>query len=88
MLHSKLQKMAIACAGFRVVGSGHHRISFDVVKLAIGKAAAPFSDYFDRCVPCTNLLPLRCHPYACKLFRINFPLNSLLEDDERNNFIT
>lgn len=41
-------KMAIACAGYRVVGSGHHRISFDVVKLAIGKAD-PYSDYFDRC---------------------------------------
>ena len=42
-------KMAIACAGYRVVGSGRHRISFDVVKLAIGKAADPYSDYFDRC---------------------------------------
>jgi hypothetical protein len=42
-------KMAIACAGYRVVGAGHHRISFDVVKLAIGKAADPYSDYFDRC---------------------------------------
>jgi uncharacterized protein (UPF0332 family) len=42
-------KMAIACAGYRVVGAGHHRISFDVVKLATGKAADPYSDYFDRC---------------------------------------
>ena len=42
-------KMAIACAGYRVAGAGHHRISFEVVKLAIGKAAAPYSDYFDRC---------------------------------------
>jgi hypothetical protein len=42
-------KMAIACAGYRVVGAGHHRISFDVVKLAIGKGADPYSDYFDRC---------------------------------------
>ena len=29
-----------------------------------------------RCVPCSNLRPLRCHPCACKLFRISFPLNS------------
>jgi len=29
------------------VGAGHHRISFDVVKLAIGKAANPYSDYFE-----------------------------------------
>jgi uncharacterized protein (UPF0332 family) len=42
-------KMAIACAGYRVVGAGHHRISFEVVKLAIGKAADPYSHYFDRC---------------------------------------
>jgi uncharacterized protein (UPF0332 family) len=42
-------KMAIACAGYRVVGAGHHRISFEVVKLALGKAAGPYSDYFDRC---------------------------------------
>ncbi len=42
-------KMAIACAGYRVVGAGHHRISFDVVRLALGKAADPYSDYFDRC---------------------------------------
>jgi len=42
-------KMAIGCAGYRVVSAGHHRISFDVVKLAIGKAADPYSDYFDRC---------------------------------------
>jgi len=42
-------KMAIACAGYRVVGTAHHRISFDVVQLAMGKAADPYSDYFDRC---------------------------------------
>ena len=33
-------KMAIACAGYRVTaGAGHHRISFETVKPAIGKAA-------------------------------------------------
>ena len=42
-------KMAIACAGYRVVAAGHHRISFEVVKLALGKADDPYSDYFDRC---------------------------------------
>jgi len=40
--------MAIRCAGYRVVGAGHHRISFDVVKLAIGKPADPHSNYFGR----------------------------------------
>ena len=42
-------KMAIACAGYRVVGSGHHRISFEALRLALGKSADPYSDYFDRC---------------------------------------
>ncbi len=42
--------MAIACAGYRVsTGAGHHKISFESVKLAIGKAANPYADYFDRC---------------------------------------
>lgn len=43
-------KMAIACAGYRVTaGAGHHRISFEAAKLAIGKAADPYCDYFDIC---------------------------------------
>ncbi len=43
-------KMAIACAGYRVTtGAGHHRISFEAVKLAIGKSADSYADYFDRC---------------------------------------
>lgn len=43
-------KMAIACAGYRVtVGAGHHKISFEAAKLAIGKAADSYCDYFDIC---------------------------------------
>jgi uncharacterized protein (UPF0332 family) len=43
-------KMAIACAGYRVTtGAGHHRISFEAVKLAIGTSADSYADYFDRC---------------------------------------
>ncbi len=43
-------KMASACAGYRVsTGAGHHKISFESLRLAIGKAANPFADYFDRC---------------------------------------
>lgn len=43
-------KMAIACAGYRVTsGAGHHRISFEAVKLAMGTPADPYGDYFDRC---------------------------------------
>jgi uncharacterized protein (UPF0332 family) len=43
-------KMAIACAGYRITtGAGHHKISFESCKLAVGKAADPYADYFDRC---------------------------------------
>jgi len=42
-------KMAIACAGYRVAGAGHHRVSFEVLRLAMGKPAGPYCDYFDRC---------------------------------------
>jgi len=43
-------KIAIACAGYRVTtGAGHHRISLDAVRMAMDKAADPYSDYFDRC---------------------------------------
>lgn len=43
-------KMAIACAGYRVTsGAGHHRISFEAAKLALGKPADQYCDYFDRC---------------------------------------
>ena len=32
------------------------------------------------CVSCSNLQVLRCHPCACKLFGISFPLNSSPQD--------
>jgi uncharacterized protein (UPF0332 family) len=43
-------KMAIACAGYRV-GSipGHHRVSFEAAKLALGRSGAQLADYFDAC---------------------------------------
>jgi uncharacterized protein (UPF0332 family) len=43
-------KMAIACAGYRVTtGAGHHKISLECIVLALGPAANPAADYFDRC---------------------------------------
>lgn len=42
--------MALACAGYRVTAkSGHHKISLDSVKLALGNAADKYADYFERC---------------------------------------
>lgn len=43
-------KMLIACAGYRVASvPGHHRITFESVKLALGSSAAHLADYFDAC---------------------------------------
>lgn len=48
MPHSKLQKSRCVCWLSRR-RRWTPQISFDVVKLAIDKAADPYSDYFDRC---------------------------------------
>jgi uncharacterized protein (UPF0332 family) len=43
-------KMAIACAGYRIASvPGHHRLTFDGAKLALGKAVEHLADYFDAC---------------------------------------
>lgn len=42
--------MAIACAGYRVTAkTGHHKISFDSMKLALGAGAGKYADYFETC---------------------------------------
>ena len=45
----QLSKMAVAAAGYRVVGQGHHQTTFEAVELAIGPTAAPYATYFDAC---------------------------------------
>ena len=43
-------KMAVACAGYRVASApGHHRLTFEAAKLALGKPGAQLADYFDAC---------------------------------------
>ena len=43
-------KMAIACAGYRVASvPGHHRLTFEGAKLALGKPGAQLADFFDAC---------------------------------------
>ena len=42
--------MAIACAGYRVTArTGHHKLSFDSIPLALGASAGTYADYFDTC---------------------------------------
>jgi uncharacterized protein (UPF0332 family) len=42
-------KMAIACAGYRVVGQGHHQVSFEATELTIGVRVSALVAYFELC---------------------------------------
>jgi HEPN domain len=43
-------KMAIACAGYRLASTpGHHRLTFDVARLALGSPAVRSLDFFEIC---------------------------------------
>ena len=42
-------KMAIACAGYRVTGTGAHQISFEAAVLAMGQGVATLTAYFETC---------------------------------------
>ena len=43
-------KMAITCAGYRIASvPGHHRLTFEGAKLALGKPVEHLTDYFDAC---------------------------------------
>jgi hypothetical protein len=45
----QLAKMVIACAGYRVVGSGHHVTTFEALELAMGQSVSALATYFDTC---------------------------------------
>jgi hypothetical protein len=46
----QLAHMVAACSGYRVSAvSGHHKTSFEVLKLSMGKSITPFAAYFDVC---------------------------------------
>jgi hypothetical protein len=45
----QLAKMAIACAGFRVVGQAHHQTTFEAVELAMGRSVSDLATYFETC---------------------------------------
>jgi len=43
-------KIAIACSGYRVSArAGHHAITFEAVRLALGASASSLTYYFDAC---------------------------------------
>ena len=41
--------MAIACAGYRTSGMGHHQTTFEAAEQALGTVSAAFVAYFDAC---------------------------------------
>ncbi len=44
----QLAHIVTACSGYRVSAvSGHHKTSFEVLKLSMGKSITPFAAYFD-----------------------------------------
>lgn len=45
----QLAKMAIACAGYRVIGSGHHMTTFEALEIAMGAPVSALVAYFDTC---------------------------------------
>jgi hypothetical protein len=46
----QLAHMVTACDGYRVSAVvGHHKTSFEVLKLSIGNSISPFAAYFDVC---------------------------------------
>jgi uncharacterized protein (UPF0332 family) len=43
-------KIAIACAGYRVVAKkGHHQVTYEAAELAIGPTVSKLTAYFDTC---------------------------------------
>lgn len=45
----QLTKIVIACEGYRVVGLGHHQITFQALEIAMGPSINALSAYFDLC---------------------------------------
>jgi hypothetical protein len=52
----QLSKMAIACAGYRIVGPGHHQTTFVALPLAMGPEVAGLARYFDTCRRKRNII--------------------------------
>jgi uncharacterized protein (UPF0332 family) len=53
-------KIVIACAGYRVVGSGHHLTTFEALEIAMGKPVSALVAYFDTCRRKRNQVDYDC----------------------------
>ena len=56
----QLSKIAIACAGYRASGPGHHLTTFEAVEIAMGANVAAFVAYFDTCRRKRNQVDYDC----------------------------
>jgi hypothetical protein len=56
----QLAKMVIACAGYRVVGPGHHLTTFEALEIAMGPSVSPLVAYFDMCRRKRNQVDYDC----------------------------
>lgn len=56
----QLAKMVIACAGYRVVGQGHHMTTFEGLELAMGQPISALVAYFDTCRRKRNQVDYDC----------------------------
>jgi uncharacterized protein (UPF0332 family) len=45
----QLAKMVIACAGYRVVGPGHHMTTFEALEITMESPISTLVTYFDTC---------------------------------------
>ena len=46
----QLAKVVVSCAGYRVTArGGHHKTSFETLKLAMGSGVSRLASYFDTC---------------------------------------
>ena len=52
----QLSKMVIACAGYRIVGLGHHQTTFGALPLVMGSDLAGLARYFDTCRRKRNII--------------------------------
>jgi hypothetical protein len=81
----QLSKMAVAAAGYRVVGQGHHQTTFLAVELAVGHSIAPHATYFDACRRKRNQLDydvaqVTSHTEAQELLQKAHAFRQLIED--------
>ncbi len=50
-------KMSIVCAGYRLAGTpGHHRLTFEAARLALGTHATRALDFFEACRRKRNMI--------------------------------